>query len=129
MHCKIAGAVAHEGAGRNDEGLGDASRVDRRAGEEAPDELLASGHLDDDLAAHRIAEADHRLDAGARLTAIAGEMATAPMMTTRPSSASGVKASPIGHECSVGLMEARQHPLYLMGLRQNSGSPSFTCPR
>jgi hypothetical protein len=26
----------------------------------------------------------------------------------------GVKASPIGHECSVGLMEAREHPLYLM---------------
>lgn len=26
----------------------------------------------------------------------------------------GVKASPIGHECSVGLMEARKHPLYLM---------------
>jgi hypothetical protein len=26
----------------------------------------------------------------------------------------GVKASPIGHECSVGLMEARNHPLYLM---------------
>lgn len=26
----------------------------------------------------------------------------------------GVKASPIGHECSVGLMEARRHPLYLM---------------
>lgn len=25
----------------------------------------------------------------------------------------GVKASPIGHECSVGLMEAREHPLYL----------------
>lgn len=25
----------------------------------------------------------------------------------------GVKASPIGHECSVGLMEARKHPLYL----------------
>jgi hypothetical protein len=28
----------------------------------------------------------------------------------------GVKVSPIGHECSVGLMEARQHPLYLMRL-------------
>src|SRR6476620_8667581 len=26
----------------------------------------------------------------------------------------GVKASPIGHECSVGLIEARNHPLYLM---------------
>lgn len=26
----------------------------------------------------------------------------------------GVKASPIGHECSVGLMEAREHPLYLL---------------
>jgi len=26
----------------------------------------------------------------------------------------GVKVSPIGHECSVGLMEAREHPLYLM---------------
>ena len=26
----------------------------------------------------------------------------------------GVKASPIGHECSIGLMEARKHPLYLM---------------
>lgn len=26
----------------------------------------------------------------------------------------GVKASPIGHECSVGLMEARAHSLYLM---------------
>jgi hypothetical protein len=26
----------------------------------------------------------------------------------------GVKASPIGHECSVGLMEAREHRLYLM---------------
>ena len=26
----------------------------------------------------------------------------------------GVKTSPIGHECSVGLMEAREHPLYLM---------------
>ncbi len=26
----------------------------------------------------------------------------------------GVKASPIGHECSVGLMAAREHPLYLM---------------
>jgi hypothetical protein len=26
----------------------------------------------------------------------------------------GVNASPIGHECSVGLMEAREHPLYLM---------------
>lgn len=26
----------------------------------------------------------------------------------------GVKASPIGHACSVGLMEAREHPLYLM---------------
>ncbi len=26
----------------------------------------------------------------------------------------GVKASPIGHECSVGLIEAREHPLYLM---------------
>lgn len=25
----------------------------------------------------------------------------------------GVKASPIGHECSVGLMEARKHPLYV----------------
>ena len=28
----------------------------------------------------------------------------------------GVKVSPIGHECSVGLMEAREHPLYLMRL-------------
>jgi hypothetical protein len=28
----------------------------------------------------------------------------------------GVKISPIGHECSVGLMEARRHPLYLMRL-------------
>jgi lysophospholipase L1-like esterase len=28
----------------------------------------------------------------------------------------GVKASPIGYECSVGLMEARKHPLYLMRL-------------
>jgi hypothetical protein len=28
----------------------------------------------------------------------------------------GVKVSPIGHECSVGLMEARQHPLYVMRL-------------
>lgn len=28
----------------------------------------------------------------------------------------GVKASPIGHECSVGLMAAREHPLYLMRL-------------
>jgi lysophospholipase L1-like esterase len=28
----------------------------------------------------------------------------------------GVKASPIGHECSVGLMEARKHSLYLMRL-------------
>jgi hypothetical protein len=28
----------------------------------------------------------------------------------------GVKASPIGHECSAGLMEARKHPLYLMRL-------------
>ena len=28
----------------------------------------------------------------------------------------GVRASPIGHECSVGLMEAREHPLYLMRL-------------
>ena len=26
----------------------------------------------------------------------------------------GVKASPIGRECSLGLMEARKHPLYLM---------------
>ena len=26
----------------------------------------------------------------------------------------GVKVSPIGHECSVGMMEARKHPLYLM---------------
>ena len=26
----------------------------------------------------------------------------------------GVKTSPIGHECSTGLMEAREHPLYLM---------------
>lgn len=26
----------------------------------------------------------------------------------------GVKVSPIGHECSVGLMEAREHTLYLM---------------
>lgn len=26
----------------------------------------------------------------------------------------GVKVSPIGHECSIGLMEARNHPLYLM---------------
>ena len=28
----------------------------------------------------------------------------------------GVKVSPIGHECSVGLMEAREHPLYVMRL-------------
>ena len=28
----------------------------------------------------------------------------------------GVKASPIGHECSSGLMEVRKHPLYLMRL-------------
>jgi hypothetical protein len=28
----------------------------------------------------------------------------------------GVKVSPIGHECSVGLMYARQHPLYVMRL-------------
>jgi hypothetical protein len=28
----------------------------------------------------------------------------------------GVKVSPIGHECSVGLMEARKHALYLMRL-------------
>ena len=28
----------------------------------------------------------------------------------------GVKRSPIGHECSVGLMEARKHPLFLMRL-------------
>jgi hypothetical protein len=28
----------------------------------------------------------------------------------------GVKVSPIGHECSVGLMEARKHPLYVMRL-------------
>jgi len=28
----------------------------------------------------------------------------------------GVKVSPIGHECSVGLMEARKHTLYLMRL-------------
>ena len=28
----------------------------------------------------------------------------------------GVKHSPIGHECSIGLMEARKHPLYLMRL-------------
>ncbi len=28
----------------------------------------------------------------------------------------GVRASPIGHECSVGLMRAREHPLYLMRL-------------
>ena len=28
----------------------------------------------------------------------------------------GVKTSPIGHECSVGLMEARKHSLYLMRL-------------
>jgi hypothetical protein len=28
----------------------------------------------------------------------------------------GVKVSPIGHECSVGLMEARKHPLYLVRL-------------
>jgi hypothetical protein len=28
----------------------------------------------------------------------------------------GVKASPIGHECSVGLMEARKHPLFVMRL-------------
>ena len=28
----------------------------------------------------------------------------------------GVKASPIGHECSVGLMEARKHSVYLMRL-------------
>jgi hypothetical protein len=28
----------------------------------------------------------------------------------------GVKVSPIGHECSVGLMQAREHPLYLMRL-------------
>jgi hypothetical protein len=26
----------------------------------------------------------------------------------------GVKTSPIGHECSIGLMEAREHTLYLM---------------
>jgi len=26
----------------------------------------------------------------------------------------GVKVSPIGHECSIGLMEARKYPLYLM---------------
>jgi hypothetical protein len=26
----------------------------------------------------------------------------------------GVKVSPIGHECSAGLIEARQHPVYLM---------------
>ena len=26
----------------------------------------------------------------------------------------GVKTSPIGHECSIGLMEAREHSLYLM---------------
>lgn len=26
----------------------------------------------------------------------------------------GVKVSPIGHECSIGLMEVRKHPLYLM---------------
>jgi len=26
----------------------------------------------------------------------------------------GVKVSPIGHECSIGLIEARDHPLYLM---------------
>jgi hypothetical protein len=26
----------------------------------------------------------------------------------------GVRVSPIGHECSIGLMEARKHPLYLM---------------
>jgi len=28
----------------------------------------------------------------------------------------GVRASPIGHECSVGLMQARSHPLYLTRL-------------
>src|SRR3954468_19251611 len=28
----------------------------------------------------------------------------------------GVKVSPIGHECSVGLMQVREHPLYLMRL-------------
>ena len=28
----------------------------------------------------------------------------------------GVKVSPIGHECSVGLMQAREHPLYVMRL-------------
>ena len=28
----------------------------------------------------------------------------------------GVKVSPIGHECSIGLIEARKHPLYLMRL-------------
>jgi len=28
----------------------------------------------------------------------------------------GVKVSPIGHECSVGLMEARKYPLYVMRL-------------
>jgi hypothetical protein len=28
----------------------------------------------------------------------------------------GVKASPIGHECSIGLIEARKYPLYLMRL-------------
>ncbi len=28
----------------------------------------------------------------------------------------GVKTSPIGHECSIRLMEARKHPLYLMRL-------------
>jgi hypothetical protein len=26
----------------------------------------------------------------------------------------GVKVSPVGHECSIGLIEARDHPLYLM---------------
>jgi hypothetical protein len=28
----------------------------------------------------------------------------------------GVKVSPIGHECSLGLMQAREHPLYVMRL-------------
>src|SRR6476646_2562428 len=28
----------------------------------------------------------------------------------------GVKVSPIGHECSAGLMQAREHPLYVMRL-------------
>lgn len=28
----------------------------------------------------------------------------------------GVKTSPIGHECSMGLMQAREHPLYVMRL-------------